>query len=333
MEAINNKVVLRSLVVTVSLVMAQFLTTGCSQSNFQSLGRAGSASGGSIVNGQEVNSADVQASGFANPVVAIFALLNPQTGEGALCSGTLIQSRVVLTAGHCVENATASTKIMVSFQILDWRTGRSAVNTMQVTKFVIHPNYAAAAAAKTIDQVDDLALLLLPAPAPAGVKPAQLDQGTSPNLIGQSAVTTIGYGQSDDRNNTTDDGAGVLRFTQFSPSEVMVYQGSGPLSGMIVADAEQTSVCHGDSGGPLFSGPPNDPQRVLIGVNDLVLPIYVGQQLVDYKAAEQSGDMQSFFTKYPDAHICLGYNAFVRVSSHLTWIAQTQLQMVGGIEM
>lgn len=315
------------LVIKSSCILALlFSTAACTKIDAQHLNSTQSSN---IVNGQNATTQDVQTSSFANPVVAIFALLNEATGEGALCTGTLIAPTIVLTAGHCVIDATVNTKITVSFQVLDLFADQNSSNTILAKSFVIHPNYVSAHTNKTINQVDDLALILLSAPAPASVQPAKLAPSQM-DLAGLTTLTDVGFGQADDKKNTQNDGAGVMRYLEFSADQVMVYSGAGPLNGMIIADGQSKSVCHGDSGGPLFAGSTSNSQRVIVGVNDLVLPVYSGQEQVDYQAAQQAGDLAPFYQKYPDAHICLGYNAFVDVSTHLDWINSTSASLVAG---
>ena len=66
---------------------------------------------------------------------------------------------------------------------------------------------------------------------------------------------------------------------------------------------------------------------MIVGINDMVLPNYAGQEGTDYQAAEQAGTaaaMDGFYKKYPDASICIGgYNIFVNVAAQLDWINQT----------
>ena len=70
-------------------------------------------------------------------------------------------------------------------------------------------------------------------------------------------------------------------------------------------------------------------QNVLVGVNDAVLPTYQGQEEADYVAAEKSGDMGPFYTKYPDANICSGGdNLFVNVAAQLDWINATKTSLL-----
>ncbi len=300
------------------LVFMQMLTVACSKPGFNSANLEKSILPVSIVNGQLVKEDNLQPAEIANPVVAIVNI--DSTGAESMCTGTLIAPKIVLTAAHCVEGETKDSKIYIFFQTLDEKKLTKG-NVFLAKKIVIHPNYIQAKENKKADQADDLALILLPFSAPESVQPATLATPDI-NLASLGTLTDVGFGQADDRANATDKQAGIMRYLEYSSQNMTTYQGDGFFKGMIIAEATQAAFCHGDSGGPLFAGSLNSSNKVIVGIVDMVFPLYSGQQKIDYEEAMKSADMKSFYQKYPDAHICLGLNVFVEVSSHLDWINQ-----------
>ncbi len=155
------------------------------------------------------------------------------TGSG--CTGTLIASRTLLTASHCVDPRIANA---TSVQI--WVTDKTDSNAISfsdlisVTETRMHPGWDPA-----VGLSDDVALALL-AKAPAGVTPKQWNTASLSGLAGQP-LRAVGYGTTGAAGN----GSGVKRtvdltFRQLTSDHIKL----GDLSGK--------GVCHGDSGGPSF---------------------------------------------------------------------------------
>jgi secreted trypsin-like serine protease len=306
--------------------VAALSLSACQASHQFSVG--GASSGTGIVNGVLAQSTDVAPQGVAESVVLIVAKIKPQ--GVALCSGTLIAPQVVLTAGHCVPNGAAPADIRVGLHYLDIsaKPRPSFVSGYGVKSFVVNPDFLK----PSPESASDLAILLLDKPVPAGTRVASLPTADSdPSTL--TSVLTIGYGQADEKHSATEaqQGAGILRYTTFPQAKFGVLPASSSIpadmQGMIVAKADTTSVCHGDSGGPLMAEANGTSLNVVVGVNDAVLPSYQGQQQTDYLAAEKVGTqaaIDAFYAKYPDANVCSGgLNLFVNVASRLPWIQVT----------
>jgi hypothetical protein len=317
-----------SKIAALSLIAA--LLTNCAPSHTHSSSQGDLAGG--IVNGSEVTDQQVAPGGLANAVVGLFikmTMTDPATQKpvegAAVCTGTLIAPDMVLTAGHCLRGVKAS-DITVFIQ----STSLASKNTVTAKNLQVNTGFTQ----DSSDSKDDVAVIQLSAPvAASAITPAALT--TKDFDLMAAYKITLGYGQSDERQNTPQnrDGTGVLRVTTVNDGSQIISNGQNGQSsfpagmiGMIIADSSVTSVCHGDSGGPLFAVDQANRRLVLAGVNDQVLPLYQGQQAADFESlmkADPKTASTEFFKKYPDAHICSGYEVFVNVADRLDWIEQT----------
>ncbi|MCA9672978.1 MAG: trypsin-like serine protease, partial [Myxococcales bacterium] len=181
------------------------------------------------------------------PSVGALVALGPQ-GWSAFCSGTLISSRMVLTAAHCIANIPAG--VTVGFYIggNDVRVGGQV---LAVSARIAHPSYNAAVTPTGLGNYFDIGVLTLAQPftaiAPSKlVRPAEVKA-----LVKQSATVLIaGFGLTQAGGTVTGKKyEGYTTMVDIGASEVFI----------IGAQANRPQKCNGDSGGPTFgdldSGP------------------------------------------------------------------------------
>ena len=181
----------------------------------------------------------------------------------SVCTGSLIQRDIVLTAAHCVSSKTSSDKVDVQFGLTSVKA-----QTIAAKDWIIHPEYANQPKDDKAVQ-HDIAIVKLSAAAPADFKLAVLPNAqTIQQLLVGSKLTFAGYGitnaivrdfKKDQNGQPVLDKNGQPQVVEF-PSE-----GSGTLrkvSDMVVthitSDLKEISLdqrnlkgaCHGDSGGP-----------------------------------------------------------------------------------
>jgi trypsin len=162
-------------------------------------------------------------------VIAVYA-------DGGLCTGTLIDPEVVLTAGHCVYYPPDGINHLSNpsaIQILGgsnlWTDG---VMISGVSEVVDHPEWTG----DINDMGVDLALLKLGAYVTS--IPSYIVRSGSFPSVGDPGII-VGYG-----NNTTGSGSGTHRMGDTTILDVY---------SNLIEIGDPTGTCQGDSGGPLFT--------------------------------------------------------------------------------
>jgi secreted trypsin-like serine protease len=179
------------------------------------------------------------------------------------CSGTLIATNIVLTAGHCV-TATDSTELHFDHLLVTFGVDPLEEPEFQKHRILavrLHPGFKAPRKGSYADMADvnDVAVVLIEGFAAKPFKPAALaDAGT--DLTADLPVVVAGYGAPDEF-----DMSNRLRYL---PSTVV---GPVPRSGQFVAKPlyRESTTTLGDSGGPVYLETPQG--LVLVGIHSGVL--------------------------------------------------------------
>jgi secreted trypsin-like serine protease len=189
--------------------------------------------------------------------------------EGILaCSGTVIAPRVVLTAAHCVvkpekDGLFDPTGYRVVTGVTNWTDPAGQVS--EVSQLVPYPHWGKWGSDDPRYEFGDAALLVLSAPVTApGIALAK--PGDTRLLRPGAHARVAGWGQ------TYFEQEGFTESLMWAKTVVESSHCEG-LWGRICAidfPRAESSVCHGDSGGPIFA---HDPKRgwVEIGITEAVL--------------------------------------------------------------
>jgi secreted trypsin-like serine protease len=199
----------------------------------------------SIVGGQVVDQ-----EGFAKHVVAIH-----NADLGYWCTGTLISKNTILTAAHCIDEATES-----SYTIHFSKSPRTFETiTRNVSSMKANSGYNAVA----YDDRKDIGVIRFEGEAPEGFVPMALP--TSRDLSRMSnRFYAAGYGTITARSDIPR-GSGVLRYTTQTVKGNRI---STAQTQFIVDQTNGHGICYGDSGGPAFAE--IDDHEVVFGVASAV---------------------------------------------------------------
>ena len=200
--------------------------------------------------------------------------LDPDQAEGnglaqQICTATLIEERIALTAAHCVQGVDGDLYVEIGARNL------GSGEFVKIDETWRHPRYS------RLRFVNDVALLHLSRAPQTHVKPAALNLNS--RITSSSRLTLAGWGL--DQNG---DPANRLRMIQLRldiPGGLKSYGKSLNLSTTLPAgryfpiERVYGGACNGDSGGPLFmSQTSTSRNRTIVGV------VSFGSKICDFNS-------------------------------------------------
>jgi V8-like Glu-specific endopeptidase len=198
-------------------------------------------------------------------------IMTEQSGQMGICTSTLIGSRTLLTAAHCVDSArsvfahNAPSDSQIQF----------GVNAYRAARWNVHPGWNP----NGQDLRNDIAIILLER-APTNVTPKPWNNQTITSAFRGRAIRAIGYG-----NTSPGTGSGTRRQVDLTIADIypqLIFMG----------DQRSKGICQGDSGGPTFHTFPDGVERV-VGVHSFTV-----SQGCTYGADSRVDAFASFVQQY-----------------------------------
>ncbi|MEO6013867.1 MAG: trypsin-like serine protease [Devosia sp.] len=188
---------------------------------------------------------------------SVAALLSQDSTGVHLCTAIALSPRLMLTAAHCTDGGAGGLRLIFDVSLVDVPEERlRGVKSVSRAK----PT-AESKGTYPYNNPDDIALIVLDAPAPAGTRFMGLTQGN-----GTGAVGIAGYGATSDLRKAAS-GKTQLGFDRSLRAARTSLASKG--AALIADQTGGAGMCTGDSGGPAFTlnGKSLSLAGVLIGVS------------------------------------------------------------------
>jgi V8-like Glu-specific endopeptidase len=254
---------LAALILLGALVLAATATAGPHPRSHAATAPTDPEATGSVIGGHNANIADYPYLAFIEGV---------QATAGYACTGTVVAPRVVLTAGHCVEDIESSS--IVEPSLIAVATGVSNLTKIphkqvsMVERVLAYPGF------NPTELHGDAGLLILTAPVSA--PPIALATGEDAPLYEPGDVLTVAGWGIDDRqtghapNQLQSATVPIEEGSRCKEGTKRFYPFFDPNRQVCALDAPHFHIttCHGDSGGPAIATRP-DGTPVEVGVTSL----------------------------------------------------------------
>ncbi|HEX4305136.1 MAG TPA: serine protease [Solirubrobacterales bacterium] len=254
---------LAALVLLGALVLAAAATAGPHPRSHAVAGPSDPQATASVIGGHNANIAEYPYLAFIEGV---------QATAGYACTGTVVAPRVVLTAGHCVEDIESSS--IVEPSLIAVATGVSNLKKIpheqisKVERVLAYPSF------NPTELHGDAGLLILTAPVSA--PPVALATGEDASLYEPGDVLTVAGWGIDDRktehapNQLQSAAVPIEEASRCKNGTKRFYPFFDPERQVCTLDAPHFHIttCHGDSGGPAIATRP-DGTPVELGVTSL----------------------------------------------------------------
>lgn len=198
---------------------------------------------------------DGELDGNGHPYVGLMVAQDANGRPMWRCSGTLLSSRLFLTAGHCTESPAAHVEIWFAADVESGipENGYPYKGDVGGTPYT-HPDYDPNAF-----YIRDLGVVVLDKPMRMrtyGVLP-KVDRSDALSPGADTTFTAVGYGLQKSFPSPVADTALRIRMTA-NPYLVQINTGfTGDFSLLLSNNAYSGGTCFGDSGGPNFYGNSN----------------------------------------------------------------------------
>ena len=213
------------------------------------------------------------------------------------CTGSIVGPDLILTAGHCL-GPYAAAEIKVLFRTRKDGPGPEIKALRQMRAYDETPTQS--------KDWNDIALIRLASPIPAGYHPAKLITDTSA-LIAGAPIILAGYGVNTlDSSGGGDFGLGVLR----KVDQVIIDPHYGHTE--VLVDIHNKGSCRGDSGGPAF-----------VQINDELLLWGAASRMTENDAIPGSGNGHGGGKDYA----CTVDLVYTNILAQAEWLRQAAIEL------